>query len=87
MICLTKNWVNFQLLQNPISEHTALFIIVYLKFLDQLNRGANPSPDAKFQVEVAERLSSCERREIDRLGFSRTLSRTADYLSKRLNRI
>jgi len=30
-------WVNFQLLQNPVSEHTALSIIVYLKFLGQLN--------------------------------------------------
>jgi len=30
-------WVNFQLLQNPISEHTALSMIVYLKFLGQLN--------------------------------------------------
>ena len=30
-------WVNFQLLQNPISEHTTLSMIVYLKFLDQLN--------------------------------------------------
>ena len=29
-------WVNFQLLQNPISEHTALSM-VYLKFLGQLN--------------------------------------------------
>jgi len=26
-------WVNFQLLQNPISEHTALSMVVYLKFL------------------------------------------------------
>jgi len=44
-------WVNFQLLQNPISEHTAS-MVVYLKFLGQelnLNfRGADPSPDAKF---------------------------------------
>ena len=24
-------WINYQLLQNPISEHTALFMIVYLK--------------------------------------------------------
>ena len=30
-------WVNFQLLQNPISEHTALSMVVYLKFLGQLN--------------------------------------------------
>ena len=30
-------WVNFQLLQNPISEHMALSMIVYFKFLDQLN--------------------------------------------------
>ena len=30
-------WVNFQLFQNPISEHTALSIVVYLKFLGQLN--------------------------------------------------
>jgi len=30
-------WVNFQLLQNPISEHTTLSMVVYLKFLDQLN--------------------------------------------------
>jgi len=29
-------WVNFQLLQNPISEHT-LSMVVYLKFLGQLN--------------------------------------------------
>ena len=29
--------VNFQLLQNPISEHTALSMVVYLKFLGQLN--------------------------------------------------
>jgi len=28
---------NFQLLQNPISEHTALSMIIYLKFLVQLN--------------------------------------------------
>jgi len=32
-----KIWVNFQLLQNLISEHTALSMVVYLKFLDQLN--------------------------------------------------
>jgi len=30
-------WINFQLLQNSISEHTALSMVVYLKFLDQLN--------------------------------------------------
>jgi len=30
-------WVNFQLLQNPISEPMALSMVVYLKFLDQLN--------------------------------------------------
>jgi len=30
-------WVNFQLFQNPISEHTALSMVVYLKFLGQLN--------------------------------------------------
>jgi len=30
-------WVNFQLLQNPNSEHTALSMVVYLKFLSQLN--------------------------------------------------
>ena len=30
-------WVKFQLLQNPISEHTALSMVVYLKFLGQLN--------------------------------------------------
>jgi len=30
-------WVNFQLLQNPISEHTASSMVVYLKFLGQLN--------------------------------------------------
>jgi len=30
-------WVNFQLLQNPITEHTALSMVVYLKFLGQLN--------------------------------------------------
>ena len=30
-------WVNFQLHQNPISEHTALSMVVYLKFLSQLN--------------------------------------------------
>jgi len=30
-------WVNFQLLPNPISEHTALSMVVYLKFLGQLN--------------------------------------------------
>ena len=29
-------WVNFQLFQNLISEHTALFMVVYLKFLGQL---------------------------------------------------
>ena len=40
-------WVNFQLLQNPISEHTALSMVIYLKFLGQLNfifRDADPSP-------------------------------------------
>jgi len=30
-------WVNFQLLQNPISKYMALSMIVYLKFLGQLN--------------------------------------------------
>ena len=31
-------WVNFQLLQNPISEHTTLSMVIYaLKFLGQLN--------------------------------------------------
>jgi len=30
-------WVNFQLFQNPISEHMALSMIVYFKFLGQLN--------------------------------------------------
>ena len=30
-------WVNFQLLQNPISEHMALSMVVYFKFLGQLN--------------------------------------------------
>ena len=42
-------WVNFQLLQNSISEHTALFMVVYLKFLGQLNfiGVQTPSP-AKF---------------------------------------
>jgi len=30
-------WVKFQLLQNPISEHTALSMVIYLKFLGQLN--------------------------------------------------
>lgn len=30
-------WVNFQLLQSPISKHTALAMVVYLKFLGQLN--------------------------------------------------
>jgi len=29
-------WINFQLLQNPISEHTAS-MVVYFKFLGQLN--------------------------------------------------
>ena len=30
-------WVNFQLLQNPISEHMALSMVVYFKFLGPLN--------------------------------------------------
>jgi len=30
-------WINFQLLQNAISKHTALFMVVYLKFLGQSN--------------------------------------------------
>jgi len=30
-------WVNFQLLQNPISKYMALSMVVYLKFLGQLN--------------------------------------------------
>jgi len=33
------------------------------------------------QVEIAERSNSCERREINRLRFSRTLSRTAAMFS------
>jgi len=34
---LGEIWVNFQLLQNSISEHTALSMVVYLQFLGQLN--------------------------------------------------
>ena len=42
-------WVNFQLLQNPISGHTALSMVVYLKFLGQLNFiGMHTQVDAKF---------------------------------------
>jgi len=42
-------WVNFQLLQNPISEHMALSMVVYLKFLGQLNFiGVQTQVDAKF---------------------------------------
>jgi len=76
-------WVNFQLLQNPISEHTALSMVVYLKFLGQLNfiEVQTQVLTQNSQVEVAERPSSCERREIDRLEFSRTLSRTAVMFS------
>jgi len=44
-------WVNFQLLQNLINEHTALSMVVYLKPVlgsVEFYRGADPSPDAKF---------------------------------------
>jgi len=79
-------WVNFQLLQNPIREHTALSMVVYLKFLGQLNfigtHLCRPKSQRKIrQIEVAERPSSCERREINCLGFSRTFSRTAAMFS------
>ena len=30
-------WINFQLLQNSISEHMALSMVIYFKFLGQLN--------------------------------------------------
>jgi len=68
-------WVNVQLLQNSISEHTALSMVVYFKFLDQGSR----SKSRRKIRQVAERRSSCER-EID-FGFSRTLSRIAAMFS------
>jgi len=78
-------WVNFQLLQNPISEHTALSMVVYLKFLDELNfigvQTQVPTQNSPSSCEVAERPSSCERQKIDRLEFSRTLSCTAAMFS------
>ena len=60
-------------------------MVVYLKFLGQLNfigiHLCRPKFQRKIrQIEVAERPSSCER-EIDRLGFSRTLSHTAAMFS------
>jgi len=54
-------WVNFQLLQNPISEHTVLSMVVYLKFLGQLNFiGVHKSRRKIRQVEVVEKPSFCE---------------------------
>jgi len=49
MICLAKFGLNPFQLQNPISENTTLSMVVYLKFLGQLNFiGVHPNPDAKF---------------------------------------
>jgi len=39
-------WVNFQLLQNPISEPTALSMVVYFKFLSQLNFIRDPTQNS-----------------------------------------
>jgi len=77
-------WVNFQLLQNPISEHTALSMVVYLKFLGQLNfiGVQNPSFDAKFaKLKSQEGQVLVNDEKLTRLGFSRTLSRTAAIFS------
>jgi len=44
-------WVNFQLLQNPRNEHTALSMVVYLSKVPgsvEFYKGADPSSDAKF---------------------------------------
>ena len=41
-------WVNFQLLQNPISEHTALSMVVTLSCWVEFYRGVDSSLDAKF---------------------------------------
>ena len=80
---LSEIWINFQLLQNPISD-TALSMIVYLKFLGQLNF-------IGVQIQVPTQNSpSWNRRKVKflwttrnwpRLGFSRTLSRTAAMFS------
>jgi len=67
---------NFQLLQNLISEHTALSVVVYLKFPGSVEfyRGADPSHDAKF-AKLKSQKGQVFVNDEKLIRFSRTLSR------------
>lgn len=77
MIFLPNSWSISNCSKIPISEYTALSLVVYFNFLGSwiswILYGCRPKSWRKIrQTEVTERPSSCERREIDFLVFSRT---------------